>query len=218
MTRIRTLTTSSEATAKRAQIFQAATVLLARDGLQALSFEGVAQESGISRQLIRYYFADIESLMVGLAEHCGRAYQDMLVAGIVEIDQVKRLDFFLDFFFDFDPDHPMPENLEAYDALIAFSVGSETLRGRMCDQYKTLGQVIIHELAITHPELEAHACEEISFVFVSMMHAHWSFVASLGHSRAHGHLARQAIGRIIDSYVADSPTQPVIDRPWERRP
>lgn len=210
------MSNSDQARDKKTQILNATATLLSQRGLQALSFENVADEAGLSRQLVRYYYADLELLMVDLCDHLANGYREILVTGIVEAGNVERLNFFLDFFFDLAEAHPMPVNLETYDAMIAYSVGSKALRDRMCDQYKTLGQVMTHELAIAYPELNDAACEELSFMFVSMMHAHWSFVASLGHSRQHSVLARAAFGRLIDSYVRDAPTAPVIERPWSR--
>ncbi|WP_299859643.1 TetR/AcrR family transcriptional regulator [uncultured Roseobacter sp.] len=203
---------------KKLQILQAATNLIKTKGLQALSFEAVSVEAGLSRQLVRYYYSDLDMLIVALCDHLGNGYREILVAGIVEVSQVQRLGFFLDFFFDLADDHPMPDNLEVYDSLLAYAVGSDTLKNRLCDQYKTLGQVIVHELAIAHPELDGHACEELSYLFVSMMHAHWSYVASLGYSRAHSRLTRNAIDRLIASYVNDASRVPVIERPWSRDP
>lgn len=205
-----------QAQGKKIQILNAAAKLMSNRGIQGFSFENVADEAGLSRQLVRYYYSDLDTLIVDLCDHLANIYREMLVAGIVEVGEVGRLAFFLDFFFDLAEGHPMPINLEAYDAMIAYSVGSEALRDRMCDQYKTLGQVIVHELAIAYPELNGSACEELSFMFVSMMHAHWSFVASLGYSRQHSRLARKAIERLIESYVRDAPTAPLIERPWAR--
>ena len=85
---------------RKTQILKATTKILNTGGLQALSFEGVAKESGLSRQLIRYYFKDIDALMVALCDYLGNVYREMLVAGIVEVRQVERLRFFLDFLFD----------------------------------------------------------------------------------------------------------------------
>ena len=201
---------------KRTRILRATTDLIKNEGIQALSFEAVARQSGLSRQLIRYYFTDLDTLIVELCDFLGSAYRETLVAGIVEVGQVERLKFFLDFFFDLAEGHPMPDNLEAYDSLVAYAVGSERLQARLCDQYKTLGQVIMHDLAISHPELDERACEELSYLFVSMMHAHWSYVATLGYSRAHGRLTRRAIDRLIDSYIRDPSPTPFLDRPWSR--
>lgn len=205
-----------QAADKKARILDAAAVLLSNRGIQSFSFENVAYEAGFSRQLVRYYYSDLNSLIADLCDHLGKQYQDILVSGIVDLGRVERLKFFLDFFFDMAEGHPMPDTLSAYDAMVAYSVGSPELRDRMCERYKTLGQVIVHELAIAHPELEGAACEELSFMFVSMMHAHWSFVASLGYSRQHSRLARKAIDRLIDSYLNDRSDAPLIDRPWSR--
>ena len=201
---------------KRQQILDAAASLLSSKGLQALSFENVAQEAGLSRQLVRYYYPDLDGLIVDLCDHLAGIYRELLVSGIVTVGKVERLDFFLDFFFDLADGYPMPVNLEAYDAMIAYSVGSESLRDRMCGHYRTLGQVVLHELAIAYPQLSAAACEELSFIFVSMMHAHWSFVASLGYSRQHGRLARSAIDRLIRSYLETAGDVPEIEKPWQR--
>lgn len=203
-----------QAKEKTTAILQAATRLLASKGLQELSFEKIAVEAGLSRQLVRYYYTDLEALMVDLADHLADEYRESLVSGIVNVAQVERLEFFIDFFFDLSQIHSMPIDLEVYDALIAFSVGSERLRDRMRAQYQTLGKVMSHELAIAHPELNGHACEELSFLFVSAMHAHWSFVASLGYSRQHSELARKAFRRLVDSYLQEASANSVIERPW----
>lgn len=207
---------SEPALDKKVQILNAASELLRRDGVQALSFENVANEADLSRQLVRYYFSDLDALIVDLCDHLAAGYRDVLVSGVVNVGQVERLSFFLDFFFDLAADHPMPLNLEVYDSMVAYAVGSDALKDRMCTQYNVLGHVMIHELAIAHPELSSGACEELSFLFVSMMHSHWSFVASLGYSRAHSQLTRKAIDRLIASYVDEAAFVPAMEKPWSR--
>ena len=211
------MTKSQSGLEKKTLILDAATQLLVTKGVKDLSFENVAYEAGFSRQLVRYYYPDIETLIVHLCDHMGNAYREILVSGVVEVQQVARLDFFLDFFFGLSETHPMPPNLEAYDAMFAYSVGSDAVRDRMCIQYQTLGQVMMHELAIAHPDLDTAICEEISFVFVTLMHAHWSFTASLGYVGEHGKLHRRSMERIIASYVAEAPKEPTMNaRPWTR--
>ena len=202
---------------KKALILLAATELIRDHGLQALSFERIAQQAGLSRQLLRYYYTDLDEIIVALCDFLANRYRDLLIAGIVDVGQVERLDFFFDFFFDLLPSHPMPDDLAVYDSFVAYAVGSEKLKDRLCGQYLTLGQVIIHELKIAHPDLEGWQCEELSYLFVSMMHAHWSFVATLGHSREHSHLTRSAIDRLLQSYLDDAAPKPVLERPWERQ-
>lgn len=200
---------------KKAQILDAATNVLRDRGLQALSFETVAKEAGLSRQLTRYYYADLDTLMVDLCGHLQKVYQDAIVGGIVKVAEVERLDFFLDFLFGLSTDQPMPDNLETYDALFAYAVGSRQLKDRLCDKYVILGQVIVHELSVAHPSLDHAAQQELSFLIVSMMHAHWSYVATLGFSPDHNRIARSAVDRLIASYVDGAPATSS-GTPWSR--
>jgi AcrR family transcriptional regulator len=201
---------------KKTHILLAAADLIRDHGIQAISFERIARQAGLSRQLLRYYFSDQDQIIVALCDFLGGRYREFLVAGIVNIGEVQRLSFFLDFFFNLADGHPMPDDLEVYDSLVAYAVGSDPMKERLCGQYLTLGQVIIHELAIAYPALSGKQCEELSFLFVSMMHAHWSFVATLGYSRDHSRLTRRAIDRLIDSYVKDPSPVPVLETPWAR--
>ena len=199
---------------RKTHILKATTKILNEKGLQGLSFESVANEAGLSRQLIRYYFSDLDMLVSELCDYLGNVYREMIVAGIVEVGQVERLRFFLDFLFDLAEGHRMPANLETYDAMVAYAVGSTQVNERLCAQYMTLGQVISQELAIAHEELDSPSCEELSFLFVSMMHAHWSFVASLGFSREHSRVTRNAIDRLIQSYINESAAEPRLKSVW----
>lgn len=204
--------------AKTDQILDATTALLTSSGLQALSFENIAKQTGLSRQLIRYYYPTLDGLIADLCDHLGKVYQDVLIAGVVKVGQVERLDFFLDFFFGVSTDYPMPNNLEAYDSLFAFSVGSPDVKARLRVKYRTLGQVIQHELAIAHPQLDAAACDELSFLFVSMMHAHWSYIATLGFSQAYNRVARKAMDRLIASYCEEGAAKLAVEPSWFRDP
>lgn len=130
---------------------------------------------------------------------------------------VERLPFFMDFFFGLADKHEMPDHPEVYDGLVAYAVGSSAFSETLCNQYKTLGQVMSHEMAIAYPDLSVIACEELSYLFLFMMHAHWSFVAGLGHSGEDGRLARRAMDRLIASDVNDSPSVPTIAKPWARK-
>lgn len=203
---------------KKEQILDATTALLTSSGLQALSFENIAKQTGVSRQLIRYYYPTLDGLIADLCDHLGKVYQDVLIAGVVKVGQVERLDFFLDFFFGVSADYPMPDNLEAYDSLFAFAVGAPEVKTRLRVKYRTLGQVIQHELAIAHPQLDAAACDELSFLFVSMMHAHWSYIATLGFSQAYNKVARKAMDRLIASYCDEGTAKPAVEPSWFRDP
>lgn len=202
---------------KRAAILRAGTAVLCKQGLHRLSFESVAAESGLSRQLVRYYFPTIDDLMIGLCDHFGAIYQGILTKTIVNAGAVDRLSLFLDFFFGVPGAPPMPDNLEAYDALVGYAVTSPKFSQTLCLQYRTLGEVMNHELQISHPALSRAARDELSYLFVSMMHAHWSYVASLGYTPDHGILTRKAFDRLIASYLDDASDTRTIARPWAQQ-
>ena len=98
-------------------------------------------------------------------------------------------------------------SLGAFEALLEASPTDREASDRLRELYKTLRNVIIHELAIAHPQLDGKAHEELSFLFISMMHAHWSFVATLGYSSDHNRITRQAFDTLISSYVGEDPAQ-----------
>lgn len=208
--------TSKPTTDKKVIVLDGATIVLRERGLQALSFENIANQTGLSRQLIRYYYPDLERLMIDLCDHLAASYREILVIGVQEIGQVHRLDLFLDFFFGVNDRYPMPDNLEVYDAFFAFAVGSSELRDRLCGVYEMLGHVFLHELSIAHPDLQDYVCQELSFIFVSMMHAHWSYVATLGYSDEHGRISRDALGRLIESHVVHPAPAPATQQTWRR--
>ena len=116
---------------KKIQILIAATELIRDHGIQAISFERIARQAGLSRQLLRYYFTEPDQLMVELCDFLASRYRDLLMAGILEVGRVERLAFFLDFFFDLAEGQPMPDDLEVYDSLLAYAVGSDPMKERL---------------------------------------------------------------------------------------
>ncbi len=210
------MSASNSNTNKKVVVLDAATKVLRTQGLQTLTFDSIANEADISRQLVRYYYPNLEILMVDLCDHLAATYREILVKSVQEIGQVQRLDLFLDFFFGVTDRYPMPDNLEVYDAFFAFAVGSSQMRDRLCMTYEMLGQVFLHELSIAHPELEDFVASELSFMFVSMMHAHWSYVATLGYSHEHGNITRAAMGRLIKSYLDQPAASPLVSKTWQR--
>lgn len=190
-------------TDKKKRILEAATKVLVEEGLPALSFETIAYRADLSRQLVRYYFANLDALMIALCDHMAQSYREALIEGIAKVQQPQRLDFFLDFFFGLADAVDMPPNIEAYDAMFAYAVGSEKLRESLRTHYQLLGHVVEHELAIAYPQITDAVAKELSFLFVSQMHAHWSFVGTLKYAPGHNELARQAFARLISSSIAE---------------
>lgn len=188
---------------RKPQIVQAAFRAIAKGGLPLPSYDAIAREAGISRQLIRHHFPDPAELIGMLCDTLAGAYRDLMTEGIKRADGPERLSLFLDFYFGFLSEHglPKPEDDQVYDAMFAIAAGSEAIRTNLREQYSLLRHVIAHEVQVSYPQLHQRACREIGFLFVSLMYGHWKMVASLGFSDAFNKVSRQAMDRIITSYL-----------------
>lgn len=168
-----------------------------------LSYDLIARECGVSRQLIRYYFEDPEELMIALCDYLASLYRDALVTGIAQTPDKDRLEFFLDFYFDLVDGTPKPRDDQVYDAVMSLAAGHKCVRSTLRDQYNLLGQVVSQEIQLSYPELSRTDAVELSFLFVCLMYGHWKMVASLGLSEDHKHITRRACDRLILSYTGN---------------
>jgi len=178
------------------------------EGLPHVSYDNVAQASGLTRQLVRYYFPDPDDLMLAMCEKIATVYREALIQGMIGRDEDDRVNFFLDFFFDILESPRKPRDDQVYDALMSLSARSDRIKTNLRDQYSLLGQVISHELRQQYETIPLPVCEQISFVFISMMYGHWKMVASLGLSEEHKFITRQAMDRLLESYRLDSQPAP----------
>ncbi|WP_099867103.1 TetR/AcrR family transcriptional regulator [Pararhizobium haloflavum] len=187
---------------RKPEIIQAAMAAMKKRGLPLPPYDTIASEAGLSRQLIRHYFADPEELMVAVCDGLAAVYRDRLMKGIIAADKRERLSVFLDFYFNAlaKDDLAKPEDDEIYDAMFALAAGSDRVRRNLYEQYSLLHHTVAHEIQLSHPDLPQTACREIGFLFVSLMYGHWKMVASLGFSQRHNQVTRQAIDRLIASY------------------
>ncbi|PZO77508.1 MAG: TetR/AcrR family transcriptional regulator [Mesorhizobium amorphae] len=188
---------------RKPEIVVAAFEAIRKHGMPMPSYDQIASEGGLSRQLIRHYFPDPEALMESVCDHLAAAYRDCMMKGIIAAGQAERLPVFLDFYFDFlaGKGLPKPKDDTVYDAMMALAASSEPIRKNLHGQYTLLWHTIAHEVQISHPTLPQVACREIAFLFVSLMYGHWKMVASLGFSRAYNRVTREAVDRLIQSYL-----------------
>ena len=176
--------------------------VLMAEGLEHLSYNKVAEAAGTTRQLVRYYFPDPDDLMIALCDQIARAYREALIDGMGDRQGEDRIALFLDFYFDLLDAPRKPRDDQVYDALFSLAARSDRVKTNLRQQYTLLGHVISHELRQQFSQIPLPACEQLSFVFVSLMYGHWKMVASLGLSEDHKHITRQAIDRLIESYCA----------------
>ncbi len=188
---------------RRPEIVRALFRAIEENGISLPSYDQVAKKGGMTRQLIRHYFADPEELAVALCDYLADSYRDCLMRGILKADKSRRLETFLDFYFDFlrDDDLPKPRDDSVYDALFALAKTSEAVRKNLHDQYALLQMTIAHEIQISHPDMPPAACRELGYLLVTIMYGHWKMVATLGFSETQNRVSRSAMDRLIESYL-----------------
>lgn len=188
---------------RKPEIIRAAFKAIREGGLPFPSYDAIAQAGDTSRQLIRHYFPDPEELMLALCDALAAAYRDLMLKGIVRAGSHERLSVFLDFYFGFleGEDLPKPADDAVYDAMFALAAGSERIRRNLREQYTLLSHTIAHEVQISHPSLPQSACREIAYLFVSLMYGHWKMTTSLGGDPRSSRVAREAMDRLIASYL-----------------
>jgi len=203
---------------QKTNILNAAFRALRQHGLPHLSYDTIAKEADLSRQVVRYHFKDADTLMVALSEYLAAGYRDSLVSVVMQAKGEQRLNLFIDYFLNIRPDFSKPEDDAVFDALFALATGSQPVRNALREQYTLLGQVLTHEFMLQYPHLPSSAAEELSFLFISMMEGHWKMVATLGFSEDHKHITRQAMERLIDSYTNNHEKNGPLDRIWKQSP
>ncbi len=188
---------------RRSEIAKALFQAIETHGISLPSYDQVAQSGGMSRQLIRHYYPDPEALAVALCDHLAATYRDCLMRGIIASDDSRRLRTFLDFYFDFLSEKGLekPRDDSVYDALFAYASTSDRVKRNLHDQYALLQMTVAHEIQISFPALPQPACRELGYLLISLMYGHWKFVATLGFSREYNRISREAMDRLIESYV-----------------
>lgn len=187
---------------RKPEIVQGVLKAINKHGLPLPSYDTIAKEAGMSRQLIRHYFPEPEKLMLAVCDALAAAYRDLLMQGILQAQSTERLPMFLDFYFNFLSEKGLrkPADDAVYDAMFALAVASPAIRKNLHDQYDLLRHTIAHEVQISNPGLPQRACREIGFLFVALMYGHWKMVATLGFSEDHNRITREALDRIMESY------------------
>ena len=188
---------------RRPEIVRALYEAIEDGGMSLPSYDLIAQKGEMSRQLVRHYYKDPEQMAVDLCDHLAASYRDCLMRGIIQADDSRRLGVFLDFYFDFlaGKGLPKPKDDQVYDGLMSFATRSERVRANLRDQYSLLQATLAHEVQISHPGLPQESCRELGFLIVALIYGHWKMVASLGMSEDYNKVSRDALDRLIESYV-----------------
>ncbi|MEO9468671.1 hypothetical protein [Parasphingorhabdus sp.] len=197
---------------RRPEIISALRTALEEDGMSLPGNDQIAKHGDMSRQLIRHYFKDGEDMMLALCEAMEEVYRDCLVKTAIAARGGSRLTIFLDFYFNYlaDTGLPKPADDAVYDALLAYSNTHESVRKRLYDGYSLVQMTFAHEFQVTYPDLPQAACKELAYLVIVTMYGHWKMVANIGFSESHHRVSREALDRLIESYVAnyEEPEEP----------
>lgn len=190
---------------RRPEIVEALYKAIERRGISLPSYDQIAREGGMSRQLIRHYFKSGDEMALALCNALADAYRDCLMRGIIAADDSRRLGVFLDFYFDMlaEKGLPKPADDTVYDAMFALAGTNNEVRENLRGQYELLQMTLAHEIQISYPQLHQAACRELGYLVVITMYGHWKMVATLGFSRDYNRVARRSLDRLIESYVAN---------------
>ncbi len=200
---------------RKEQIIKGAFDALMTRGLPDLSYDLIAEEAGLSRQLVRYHYPNPEKLMISICDYLAALYRDALITSAGALEGPQRVEMFLDFYFDLLSETPKPRDDQVYDAMFSLATRSEAVRSTLAGQYGLLGQILSHEFELQYEEIDRQSAQELSYLFVCLMYGHWKMVSSLGYSDEHKHITRQAMDRLIRSYAKkDLPLGETI-RVWE---
>ncbi len=188
---------------RRPEIVQAAVAAIKEHGVAMPTYDKIAAQAQMSRQLVRHYFPNPEDLMLAVCDALAASYRKLLLEGILQAGHPQRLPTFLDFYFGFLEDKGLrkPEDDQVYDAVFALAATNKPVRDNLHAQYTELQAAISYEVQISNPQLSQKACREIGFLFVSLMYGHWKMVATLGFSSKYNAVSRAALDRLVASYL-----------------
>ena len=190
---------------RRAEIVQALHDAIRLGGVSLPSYDQIAREGDMSRQLVRHYYRDPEQMAVDLCDHLAETHRELLARGVLHVDRADRLAVLLDFHFGLLAEKGLakPEDDAVHDALLAISGRSARVRERLRDHYGALRDALANEIGAAHPKLAAEGCRELADLTVAQLLGHWRMRATLGMAVS-DRAARDAIDRLIASYLAAS--------------
>ena len=188
---------------RRPEILEALQKSILADGMNLPSYDQIASQGDMSRQLIRHYFPNGDDMMMALCDSLEQAYRDCFVRSAIISTGGSRLNLFLDFYFNLLSDRGLGKPLDdkIYDALFVYATSHEPLREKLHAGYDLVQMTFAHEIQITYPDLPQSGCKELGYLIVATMYGHWKMVKTIGFSDSYTRVARDSMDRIIESYV-----------------
>lgn len=180
-----------------------------KHGVAMVSYDLIAEESHMSRQLVRHYFPNAQTLMLAVCDQLSRQITVALESQADHADPMMKLNALLDVFFGNDLDFPLQFLCiePARNALISMAPGNEEVRERLAQGQEVLRRALQSHIVAAYPTLQKDTAYDISYVFITMIHGHWRTSTFLGKSQSHMWNVRDAMDRLIQSHVSNPAAQ-----------
>jgi AcrR family transcriptional regulator len=188
---------------RREEILSATYTALKKFGLASISYDLIAKQAQIPRQLVRHYYPDSEALMVDVVASFTEQYQSLVMHNVVSENATQRLSTLMDFFLGSATEQNSP-TASSSDCLFALAVSSQRVRDAMHTTHQVLADTFATELLFSYPLLDLKTRTDIGFLFVALQTGHWRLLSSLGFSQHYASTARLAMEEIIASYAKEA--------------
>ncbi|ACZ31387.1 transcriptional regulator, TetR family [Xylanimonas cellulosilytica DSM 15894] len=198
----------SIAAERTTQILDAVGRCVARYGLEGVTLDHVASESGLSRSHVRHYVGNKAELLSRFRDHLLRRYQAPDLARAAELG-MRPTEYVLHMLFEHEPDLDWDAS---HDAVVAAARSDDALRAELHAVYTGLEAFVAQALAADQPDWSDERVAATAAQVVALEYGHATMtalgLASARTTAAH-RLARSLLGL---PPTADVPTTETEDQ------
>ena len=184
------------------QIIEGAIAHLDANGPPFASYANIAEASDLSRQLMRYYFPEPDTLMLEVCDTLYEAYRQALAQGAQLYDGADKLHFILDFYFE-DLDATL-SHTGCNDSIVAYAAGSAKIKSVLREKYVLMGQALQLEIKVAYPDMPLRTCSEMAYMCLCILHGNLKLTGSIGMSTDHSKIARKAIDTLLNTAQSET--------------
>lgn len=168
-----------------------------RDGLQGSTLERVAEEAGLSRQLVRHFVGNRDAMIVALAQSMADDFERLFEEIQAAVGRRKRVATLLDMFFAA-PDPRDRDDSLVFDAMIAEARRLPEVEAIVGTWFASFNALVADVLAQEYPDAKPAARKEVALGVVSLLFVVDSF-QTLSDARGHRRRAKAAAKRLVAS-------------------
>ncbi|MBT3437069.1 MAG: TetR/AcrR family transcriptional regulator [Oceanospirillaceae bacterium] len=181
---------------KKTAIMSAFVRCIAKRGLDATSLDDIAQESGISRSLVRHFAGNREDLVNQVADYVAYEFETIWR----QQEQAHRSDSSDDWLatvlFTTDPEGDYKAMLPAFYALLSAAHRYPRVSERMTQCFEIYVADLTEELQQRHPKAGLDACQQVALGVISIYFA-WDGFRGLALAQAMQRNNQKLVTRLL---------------------